>query len=711
MFCQSHIKAATALPSKTPKQPRLLMTSWVSGADGSEFPIQNLPMGCFSHVQTGRDPRIGVAIGNMVLDMRALLIEGMLHSDEFEESVFKEATLNKFMGRPRAEWRALRARLTELLESNGADATLRSNPELQARCMVPLAEVTMCMPATIGDYTDFYASREHATNVGIMFRGKDNALQPNWLHLPVGYHGRASSVVVSGTPVVRPKGQLQLDKTDATKGTEHAPCRLLDFELEMGCFIGGDASSAWPLLRLHAIQLPILMPPIATLAGPPNPIGTPISMLDAEERIFGYVLCNDWSARDVQKFEYVPLGPFGAKNFCTSISPWVVMTDALTPFKCATSAGEQTDPVPLDYLRDPDYSSYDVCLSVAITPEGSDKPTVVSTSNFRHMYWTAKQQVVHHSVTGCNMRPGDLIASGTISGSDATAYGSLLELCWQGSKEVGPLADGSVRKFLKDGDVVSMRGLCQHSTGYKVGFGECTGKVLPANTVPPPMPPPPPMIVLKDVKLQSYWRSTCSWRVRIALAFFRVTYEYVSINLLEGDQVNVSPMHQVPRLDWLDGSGARQHLTQSLPIIELLNETYGLGMSLLPIDPMARARAREMAEIINSGIQPLHNLSHMREIQSDHPRNVIDSRAIAKKAIEKGLHAVEALAAKNNDSHYCVASHTSVADLCLIPQLYNARRFDVDLTPFKRLCAIEAHVSGLPYFKVAHPDAQPDAKP
>lgn len=288
------------------------LTSWIAGADESEFPVQNLPFGVFSHLVSGREPRIGVAIGPMVVDMKALLTEGLLDGLTCAP-VFASATLNAFMAQPKAERVAVREFLTQLLLTSGTDERLHASPELQAACLVPLAEVGMHLPATIGDYTDFYSSRDHATNVGIMFRGKDNALQPNWLHLPVGYHGRASSVVLSGTPVTRPKGQLQLDKEDPSKGSEHAACRLLDFELEIGFFVGG----------------------------PPNALGAPLTMEQADERIFGFVLCNDWSARDIQKFEYVPLGPFGAKNFCTSISAWVVMTEALAAFRCATSAGAQ----------------------------------------------------------------------------------------------------------------------------------------------------------------------------------------------------------------------------------------------------------------------------------------------------------------------------------------------------------------------------------
>lgn len=673
--------------SSRASRPRIFMTSWVPGADDSEFPVQNLPFGIFSHAPSGRDPRIGVAIGDSVLDLKALLAEGLLDGCACAPA-FDDATLNAFMARPRADWLDVRKRLAALLSRGGSDSALSSSKELQSRCLVPRSEVAMHLPCTIGDYTDFYSSREHATNVGTMFRGKDNALQPNWLHLPVGYHGRASSVVPSGTPVVRPKGQLQLDKTDPTKGTEHAPCRLLDFELEMGFFVGGPA----------------------------NALGSPLTMETAKERIFGFVLCNDWSARDIQKFEYVPLGPFGAKNFATSISPWIVMSEALEPFRCETSAGSQTAPVPLEYLRDPDYSSYDVALEVALTPPGGQTPTVISRSNYKNMYWTCTQQLVHHAVTGCDMRPGDLLASGTISGTDPTSYGSLLELTWQGTKEVGPLCDESVRKFLRDGDTVTMRGTCTHPNGYRIGFGEVSGTVLPAGTLPAPSPAPPPAVALNDVSLHSYWRSSCSWRVRIALAFHGVPYAYVATNLLEGAQHSISAMGQVPRLDWSDTAGERHSLTQSLPIIEFLEDAlcsggaHG-GVTLLPSDPIARSRAREIAEVINAGTQPLQNLSHLKALTSVHHEGAEGARALIRDVITKGLGAAERLAAKNRDPRFCVGSRTSIADLCVIPQLYSARRFDVDMTLFPRLCTVEKHAETLKYFQEAIPDAQPDAQP
>jgi fumarylacetoacetase len=360
--------------------------------------------------------------------------------------VFSQSTLNAFMELPSSAWKSTRATLVALLSG--------STPGLTAAHIVAQSDAIMHMPAKIGDYTDFYSSREHATNVGIMFRGVDNALQPNWLHLPVGYHGRASSVFLDGTDVVRPQGQLQVDPVDPTKGSVMGPCRLCDFELEMAFFVGGPAT----------------------------PPGESISMAESEDRIFGVCVLNDWSARDIQKWEYVPLGPFGAKNWATTISPWIVSLDALEPFRCASSAGEQNDPKPLDYLVDPNYGSYDVKLQVTIKGENMMDAEVVSKSNLANMYWNMKQQLVHHSITGCNMQAGDLLGSGTISGATQDSFGSMLELCWKGTREVKLGESGEVRKFLKDGDYVAMSGICQKEGVGSVGFGSVGGKLLPAGS-------------------------------------------------------------------------------------------------------------------------------------------------------------------------------------------------------------------------------------
>ncbi|NNE36142.1 MAG: fumarylacetoacetase, partial [Rhodothermales bacterium] len=324
---------------------------------------------------------------------------------------------------------------------DSTNSVLRDDAELREKVLVPQSSVTMELPAEIGDYTDFYSSREHATNVGTMFRGKENALQPNWLHLPVGYHGRASSVVVSGTDVVRPSGQLKPDDGPPIYGAS----RLLDYELEMGFFVGTG-----------------------------NPLGTQIPISHAADHIFGMVIVNDWSARDIQKWEYVPLGPFLGKSFGTTISPWVVTLEALEPFR---REGPVQDPKPLPYLVSPGRYAYDVELEVTLqTDEGQSM--VVTRSNSRHLYWDVVQQLAHHTVNGCNTRPGDLMGSGTISGSTEESFGSLLERTWRGSKPL-TFPDGQTRTFIQDGDAVVMTGWAQ-GDGYRVGFGKAEGKVLPA---------------------------------------------------------------------------------------------------------------------------------------------------------------------------------------------------------------------------------------
>jgi fumarylacetoacetase len=427
------------------KQKTMVQKSWIKYDADCHFPIQNLPFGVF-RPSADQKPRCGVAIGDQVLDLSVLEAAGLLKGEGLEDtSCFQEPTLNKFMGLGRTAWSTTRAVLKNLLDEN--TATLRDNSELRGKALFAQSAVTMELPATIGDYTDFYSSRYHATNVGIMFRGVDNALQPNWLHLPVGYHGRSSSVVISGTDLKRPNGQLCADgKTPA-----HGPCKLMDFELEMAMFVGKG-----------------------------NKLGEPITMETADDHIFGLAVMNDWSARDIQKWEYVPLGPFGAKNFGTTITPWIVTMEALEEF--AIPNQEQKDPSPLPYLREPEgkqLQCYDIKLEVTIQSPEMKEPSVVSTSNAKYLYWNFKQQLVHHTVTGCNMSPGDLLGSGTISGPDASEYGSMLELCWKGTKEV-KMNDGSTRKFLRDNDEVNMIGYCQ-GDGYRIGFGPCKGRVLPAN--------------------------------------------------------------------------------------------------------------------------------------------------------------------------------------------------------------------------------------
>jgi len=323
---------------------------------------------------------------------------------------------------------------------------LRDNKDLQTKALVHQNDVEMFLPAKIGDYTDFYASKEHATNVGTMWRGKENALMPNWLWLPVGYHGRSSSIVVSGTPVRRPRGQT---RPDENAPPVFGPCKVLDFELEM-----------------------------AFLVGPGNNQGDPITIENAENHIFGVVLMNDWSARDIQKWEYVPLGPFTAKNWATTISPWVVTLEALEAFRVP---GPEQNPKPLDYLQDKAIGSYDIQLTAAVQSEKMKVPQVVSNTNFKYMYWSMKQQLTHHSVTGCNMSTGDLLGSGTISGQTPDSYGSLAEISWGGKNPWVLKETGEERRYLQDGDSVIMSGYCQ-GFGFRVGFGDCVGKILPAHT-------------------------------------------------------------------------------------------------------------------------------------------------------------------------------------------------------------------------------------
>ncbi|XP_006033508.1 fumarylacetoacetase isoform X2 [Alligator sinensis] len=418
--------------------------SFIQVEQNSDFPLQNLPYGVFSTRDKPRH-RIGVAIGDQILDLSAVkhLFTGPVLSKH--HNVFDQPTLNDFMGLGREAWKEARVFLQKLLSAR--EPVLRDDSELRKRAFVPQASAIMHLPAEIGDYTDFYSSLHHAMNVGIMFRGKENALNPNWLHLPVGYHGRASSVVVSGTPIHRPLGQT---RPDDAKPPVFGACKRLDLELEMAFFVG-----------------------------PGNKLGEPIPIAKADDHIFGVVLMNDWSARDFQKWEYVPLGPFLSKSFGTTISPWVVTMEALMPFVLPNPI---QDPKPLPYLCDEEPYTFDINLFVAIKGEGMSKPSTICKSNFKHMYWTMKQQLAHHSRNGCNLKPGDLLASGTISGPDPESFGSMLELSWNGTKEID-LGNGQSRKFLQDGDEVVMTGYCQ-GNGYRVGFGQCSGKVLPAPSLP-----------------------------------------------------------------------------------------------------------------------------------------------------------------------------------------------------------------------------------
>jgi fumarylacetoacetase len=417
------------------------LRSFIAVAADSHFPIQNLPYGVFRRFSGGA-VSVGVAIGDQILDLTWLEEQGLLTIAELGEyRLFDRGKLNALMARGKRVWSAVRGFVSRLLRAD--NPRLRDHAALRRQAIVAMSEVEMLLPAEISDYTDFYSSREHATNVGAMLRGPDNALMPNWLHLPVAYHGRSSSVVVSGEDVIRPHGQSKPEKADAPI---FGPTRSLDFELEMAVFVG-----------------------------PGNHRGQPVPIAEAEDHLFGLVLLNDWSARDIQAWEYVPLGPFLAKNFATSISPWVVPLEALEPFRCP---GPPQQPTPLPYLQAKRPGAFDIHLEVGLQTATMTEPVRISASNFRCLYWSMAQQVAHHTVNGSNLRTGDLLASGTISGSTPDSYGSLLELAWRGTKPIH-LPNGEERSFLQDGDQLTLTGWCQGS-GYRVGFGSVTGKVAPA---------------------------------------------------------------------------------------------------------------------------------------------------------------------------------------------------------------------------------------
>ena len=406
------------------------LKTWLEVTQSSDFPIQNIPFG----IAFIDNSKFGVSrIGDTVINLSKLYELGAFQSI-LSENYFDKDFLNDFLKKKKSDWRSVRNRISEIF-------TDENNKDKYTSALYDLQDVEMCMPVKVGDYTDFYSSRQHAYNVGCMFRDPDNALLPNWLHIPVGYHGRASSIILSGTDIYRPKGQqLPLD----AKAPIFGPCKLLDFELEMA-FITGEG----------------------------KPLGDSISIDEAEDYIFGMVIFNDWSARDIQKWEYVPLGPFLAKNFASSISPWIVTLDALEPFRCK---GEEQEPEVLPYLKYTGNKNIDINLEVQIESANFSAHTV-SKSNYKYMYWNMNQQLAHHTVNGCDVHAGDMMASGTISGNDESAYGSMLELSWKGTKPLS-MPDGSERKFINDGDTVIMKA---HSTkdNVRIGFGEVRTKVLP----------------------------------------------------------------------------------------------------------------------------------------------------------------------------------------------------------------------------------------
>ena len=408
------------------------MNTWIHIPQNSDFSIHNLPYGMFMRDNI---PRPGVAIGDSIIDLHACCKLGLFAELGFDTSVFESTVLNEFIDCGKDVWSRLREYLTVQLSSEGALY------EFREKAIITRLNAQMCMPVKIGDYTDFYSSIEHATNLGKLFRPDSEPLLPNWRHIPVGYHGRASSIVISGTPITRPSGQSKAPTADAPS---FGKSKRLDIELEMAYIIGKSTQ-----------------------------LGKPISIENAEDHIFGKVIFNDWSARDIQAWEYVPLGPFLGKNFGSTISPWIVTMEALEPFRCESIKQE---PAVLPYLQFTGNKNFDINLEVAIAPEGYEE-TVISESNFKYMYWNMAQQLAHHTVNGCNVNVGDLMASGTISGRDQNSYGSMIEIS-QGGKEPMQLKNGKTRTFLEDGDTITIRAFCQKD-GKRVGFGECVGTITP----------------------------------------------------------------------------------------------------------------------------------------------------------------------------------------------------------------------------------------
>ena len=426
-------------------------TSWVASAQGAtDFPIQNLPFGVFRRSGTNDRGSVGVAIGDQILDLDAVLtVSRWTGPARRAAEACAAPSLNQLMGLGRTHWSALRREIGALLASNSA--AYRKDNRLGEGILVPMADAELLLPATVGDYSDFYASIHHATNVGSMFR-PDNPLLPNYKWVPIGYHGRASSIVASGAAVRRPRGQIKDPNADAPV---FAPTRALDYEMEVGCFVG-----------------------------PGNEMGKSVSIADAEEHLFGLCLVNDWSARDIQTWEYQPLGPFMAKNFATSVSPWVVTLEALEPYRVPAFERPAGDPTPLPYLDSAANRkqggvdiTVEVLLSTAKMRDAGLSPHRLSRGRMADLYWTPAQMFAHHTSNGCNLRPGDLFASGTISGPTKDSRGCLLELTWRGSEPI-TLPTGETRKFLEDGDEVIMRGFCERPGSTRIGFGECRGVIV-----------------------------------------------------------------------------------------------------------------------------------------------------------------------------------------------------------------------------------------
>lgn len=686
-----------------------MILSWLDIPKDSDFSIHNFPFGVFRRFVGTKNScddgdysfRCGSILGDYVIDL-SILEEADIFSDiqDLQYNVFNQSTLNSFLEHPKSVWLSVRQRLIDLftIDTESSLPVLQKNLQLQKAVLINIHAVQLVLPVQVGDYTDFYSSREHATNVGIMFRGVQNALQPNWLHLPVGYHGRSSTVCVSGTPIRRPCGQLEVVNDGSPSTSIYGPTQQLDFELEVAAVIGGKA----------------------------NEIGTSLTIQQAKERIFGFVLMNDWSARDIQKWEYVPLGPFTSKNFATTISPWIVMTEALD--EASTSAIDQTDPEPLPYLRDPTYSSYNVTLSVSIQAPNAGTSQTISETNFRNMYWNSAQQLVHHSVSGCSMKAGDLLGSGTISGSSDASFGSMLELSWKGTKTVA-IGNNEFRTFLNDGDTIFMRGFCLKSDNTRVGFGECSG-VIKASDVGEKIENTTILsancdesVLYEDFKLYGYWRSSSTWRVRIALASKSISYKNIPIDLVKEENKSDSYrekniLGQVPLLECTCRvTGKQLRIAQSLAIITFLDDSFPSRKSLLPRNAAKKAATLAVVETVNSAIQPWQNVFFLEEL-SARSHGKIDADDIAKYVNEKGLRKLESLIQNYREQNplatgpYSMGTFSpGLVDAFLVPQIYNARRFGVDVDYLcPTLAKIDFACNSHRWFEQSHPNVQSDVR-
>jgi len=602
--------------------------SWIVIPKNSDFTLQNLPYGL---CQKGATFATVTRVGDTVIDLA--IIEHLLPYT----GLLQESSLNAFCGLDPTIHEQIRSRLQELLSLDGDDA-LRSNKELCQAALKHAADVALVLPIAPGDVTDFYSNQHHATTVGKLFR-PDNPLQPNWTQLPVAYHGRSSTVVLSGTPVVRPTGQVR-------KGTV-APTAKLDYELEVGTVMGSN--------------------------------GVP----------FGFVLLNDWSARDIQAWEYVPLGPFTAKNFCTSISQWIVTTQALQAFGVAHATSSKHT-----YLQESVGMTYPMQLSVHLDDQ------CVATTPWE-TYWSVTQQIAHHQVTGCQLQAGDLLGSGTISSESGA--GCLLEATNNGQEplQVG----GKTKTFLEDGDAVVLKGHVVRDGIDRVGFGECSGTVLPADTVPQIVEPPPQRFT--DFVLHQRWVSSASWRVRIFLAIKEVDYKIVIVEEATDEYKEKNPMGQVPLLQCYDNVNKTTIcMAQSMAICQFLDTAFPHKPLLLPKDPVLLAQVIEMAELVNAGTQPLQNVVFLKDLEA-RSNGLIEFKDQARRAIHKGLTALEKVVATRHKEAidkgpFCMATFApTLADVFMVPQLANTRRFDMPSeVDFPLLCRIDKLCRELDSFRL-----------